>query len=123
VVFNSGGVWANGLWLAELFEGDDKMQKWQDFCSAPEEEQRKILYGIHKAAPTTAKRALVPRERYDRIDRRVKTLLKVSLPLLGPCLWLLAACAAFSFCRWTLHKDDLLYISYISNSAMYMSKS
>jgi len=62
--------------LSELFEGDDKMQQWQDFCAAPEEEQRRLLVGLNKTARSNVRRALVPQERYDRIDRRVKALLK-----------------------------------------------
>ena len=65
----------------ELFEGGDKMQLWQDFCSASEEEQRRVLLRVNTTPAARAKlvRPLLPHERYDRLDRRVKALLKVSL--------------------------------------------
>ena len=64
--------------LSELFDGNDKMQQWQDFCEASEEHQRAILMRFNKTSSPSAKtrRALQPQERYDRIDRRVKALLK-----------------------------------------------
>jgi len=53
------------------------MQQWQEFCEAPEERQRAILMGLDKARCSRLRRFELPHERYDKIDRRVKALLKV----------------------------------------------
>ena len=54
------------------------MQQWQEFCEAPEERQRAILMGLDKARCSSLRRREHPHERYDKIDRRVKALLKVT---------------------------------------------
>ena len=56
------------------------MQQWQEFCEAPEERQRAILMGLDKARRSRLTRSEYPHERYEKIDRRVKALLKVLLP-------------------------------------------
>ena len=67
-----------GPGMAELFEGEGKMQQWQDFCAAPEEEQRAMLMRASKpGSHQRQQRPLLPQERFNRIDRRVKALLKV----------------------------------------------
>lgn len=63
--------------LSELFVGEDKMQKWQDFCEASEEEQLRVLMGLRSdRGRSRLERRLQPQERFNRIDRRVKALLK-----------------------------------------------
>ena len=61
--------------LSELFEDSSKMQAWQDFCSATEEEQRAMLVLVQRSG-VCKKRAVQPLERFKRIDRRVKALVK-----------------------------------------------
>lgn len=72
--------WSLPCEWAELFDGEDKMQQWQEFCEAPEERQMAILRGLDTAQCSKLRRCERPHERYDKIDRRVKALLKV-----GPC--------------------------------------
>jgi|NorSeaMetagenome_1021524.scaffolds.fasta_scaffold166236_1 hypothetical protein len=56
------------------------MQKWQDFCEASEEEQLRVLMGLRSdRGRSRLERRLQPQERFNRIDRRVKALLKVLL--------------------------------------------
>ena len=56
------------------------MQKWQDFCEASEEEQLRMLMRLRgDRGRSRFERRLQPQERFNRIDRRVKALLKVLL--------------------------------------------
>ena len=41
--------------LSERFDGNDKMQQWQDFCEASEEHQRAILMRFNKTSSPSAK--------------------------------------------------------------------
>ena len=73
----------------------------QDFCEASEEEQLRVLIRVHgdPEARKQFSRPLQPQERFNRIDRRVKALLKVLL------------CAALACCSM----NDLLVLYFSTN--------
>mmetsp|Transcript_61906 Transcript_61906/g.128066 ORF Transcript_61906/g.128066 Transcript_61906/m.128066 type:complete len:321 (-) Transcript_61906:90-1052(-) len=62
--------------LSDLFYGDN-MQKWDEFCAMSEEEQRQYLRkALHNHDPVPQKPTNNPRVLYDRLDRKVKAMLK-----------------------------------------------
>jgi len=62
--------------LSELFYGDN-MKMWDEFCAASEEEQRRIIRGLEQQGGSKGpRRTTDPKALYERLDRRVKGMLK-----------------------------------------------
>jgi len=61
----------------ELFEGEN-MQLWNEFCMSSEEEQRSMLKKLNPEVKSHSKLSPSddPKMLFNRLDRRVKTLLK-----------------------------------------------
>jgi len=64
----------------ELFEGEN-MQLWNEFCMSSEEEQRSMLKKLNPEVKSHSKLSPSddPKMLFNRLDRRVKTLLKVDV--------------------------------------------
>jgi len=62
--------------LSDLFYGDN-MKKWEEFCAMDEEEQRKYLKGVKgNATKPPPKIPDDPRVLFERLERKVKQMLK-----------------------------------------------